>query len=493
MSRKSWWRGPWLPALVAVAFYLLVQNAPQGSVLVSTAATAFADAPGSSPSVSQAVPDTTLAPLVAAADSAVGPVPAGPPGGWEIVIDPRDFGFIPAPAAAPRDPRETRALIGGSRGIAILQAPPSPTSEESADRYRIREGDLLDVYVWGQENLSSKFRVARDGTITPRLVGTVEVRGLTANEAGARMAEKLRAYLVQPAVTVSVAEESGRDLLLFGEVEVPGVYPLDRPMTLLELLIRAKYKSATSDLSTVTVIRDRRPTVVNLSAVLRGERVEENMDLQSGDVVVVPGRETVIGIHGAALKPGRYRFDRERRITVRDVLMEGSMWTTRANLEKAFVLRADGSIHPVDINALWFRAAAAQDLALHNGDALVIPEVPEVGVYILGKVHKPGLHQITGTANMLQALALASPDPMGARLYDARLVRGWPHRPRVYAINLRSLMEGDLTQNITVQHGDVIYIPETAVSYSLEFWNRLLQPLGGTASVVRSVEEIGED
>lgn len=482
-----------MPALVAVAFYLLVQNAPQGSVLVSRAASALADAPAPSAPSSRPAQDTPQALPAQVVDTSAGLLSIPPSGGWEIVIDPRDFGFVPAPAATSRDLRETRALIGGSRGIEILQAPPVPTAIEAADRYRIREGDLLDVYVWGQENLSGKFRVARDGTITPRLVGAVEVRGLTTNEAGTRMAERLRAYLVQPAVTVSVAEESGRDLLLFGEVEAPGVYPLDRPMTLLELLIRAKYKSATADLSTVTVIRDRRPTVVNLSAVLRGERVEENMDLQSGDVVVVPGRETVIGIHGAALKPGRYRFDRERRITVRDVLMEGSMWTTRANLEKAFVLRADGSINPVDINALWFRASASQDLALHNGDALVIPEVPEVGVYILGKVHKPGLHQITGTANMLQALALANPDPMGARLYDARLVRGWPHRPRVYAINLRALMEGDLTQNIAVQHGDVIYIPETAVSYSLEFWNRLLQPLGGTASVVRSVEDIGGD
>lgn len=486
-SRNPWWRGPWLPALLAVAFYLLVQNAPQGSQLVSRAASALADAPGAS--ASRAARDTVPARPAVSPDT----TPSGVPEGWEIVIDPRDFGFIPAPGARSPVSGESPVLIGGSRGIAILSPPVPAAPPEAADRYRIRQGDLLDVYVWGQENLSGKFRVARDGTITPRLVGAVEVRGLTANEAAALMADRLRAYLVQPAVTVSVAEESGRDLLLFGEVEAPGVYPLDRPMTLLELLIRAKYKSATADLSTVTVIRDRRPTVVNLSAVLRGERVEENMDLQSGDVVVVPGRETVIGIHGAAQKPGRYRFDRERRVTVRDLLMEGSMWTTKANLEKAFVLRADGTIVPVDINALWFRAAAAEDLVVQNGDALVIPEVPEVGVYILGKVAKPGLHQITGNANMLQALALARPDQMGARLYDARLVRGWPERPRVYAINLRALMEGDLTQNITVRHGDVIYIPETAVSYTLEFWNRLLQPLGGTASVVRAVDEIGED
>jgi polysaccharide export outer membrane protein len=385
---------------------------------------------------------------------------------------------------------ENHASPPASQGSAIAQQSATQPDPESvpANRYRIREGDLVDVYVWGQDNISGKFRVARDGTITVRLAGTLEVLGITTSQAAALISESLRPYLVLPAVTVSVAEASGRDILLVGEVDAPGIYPLERPMTVLELLIRAKYKAPSADLSSVTIIRDKKPIKLNLSAILRGDRVEENLELASGDIVVVPGREVAIGIHGAALKPGRYRFERDRTVSIRDLLIEGSMWTTRANLSAAFVLREDGSLERVDVNALWFRGDVAHDRVLRNGDALVLPEVPDVGVYVLGKVARPGLHQMSGTPNVLQALSLAQPDNFAARLYDARLVRGWPTNPRVLPLNLQAVLEGDLSQNITLQHGDVIYVPETALSYTLEFWNKLLTPISGTASAVKSLE-----
>ena len=110
--------------------------------------------------------------------------------------------------------------------------------------YRVGPGDLLRVNVFNRPELSSP--ILRDnmaaspvdglGQVMLPLIGAVEVAGLTVQEIAARVTERLEPYLKEPAVDVAVAEHGAHRVLVLGEVQLPGAYPLSRPTTALEAI-----------------------------------------------------------------------------------------------------------------------------------------------------------------------------------------------------------------------------------------------------------------
>ncbi|RMH55699.1 MAG: hypothetical protein D6679_11190 [Candidatus Hydrogenedentota bacterium] len=398
------------------------------------------------------------------------------------------------PASAPASGHrvETDSTNGGGRVK-------EPVPKESVAAYhpedpfavKIRPGDLVDVFVWGQDALSGKMRVAKDGSIVVRLAGSVRIAGLTVDEAADLITTRLRRYLLQPAVTVSIAEPAGKDILVVGEVEHPGPVAINRPTTLLDVLVQAGWKKKTADLGIVRIARRDTTIVCDIESVLKGRDLEQNISVEPGDIIVVPSREQRISLLGAFKNPGRYSFSSRRSLRVKDLLLESSMWTPKADIAKAFILHPDGALDPCDINALWFRGDATQDKVLRNDDSLVIPELKEIGVYILGKVSRPGLYTRAESFNLMQALTMAVPSTFSSRMYDIRVVRGWPDHPTVFRIDAKKLLEGDTSQNLMLEQGDVIYVPEGPISYTLEFWNRLLRPLSGTAATISDYQDLG--
>lgn len=437
---------------------------------------------------------------------------AAPPGPWEIIIDPRDLfpqGNVVRkvePSATPPSSSTdvlppivaTAPVLPSTAPSASEQPPPTEPSPVDSmlndpDAYRIRPGDVLDVFVWGQDNLNTHTRVARDGTIVVKLAGSIRMSGLTVDQASSTIAGKLRRYLIAPAVTVSVAEPGGKDVTVVGEVDAPGPFTIDRPTRLLDLLVQAKWNKDRADLSDVTVARGDSKIVCDIASVLRGQKIEENIAVEAGDLVIVPGREQVVSLLGAFAKPGKYIFPMNRALRVRDLLLESSPWGPKANITKAFILRADGSVEPCDLNALWFVGDTREDKVVRNGDSIIIPEIADINVYVLGQVGAPGFKTRPGSYSLLQALTDASVSSFNARLYDVRVVRGWPNNPRVYKVSVKALLDGDLSQNMMLESGDVVFVPQGILAYSLSFWNQLLSPISGTASTIVDVGSLGQN
>ncbi len=165
-------------------------------------------------------------------------------------------------------------------------------SAEVGVSYKLNQGDVLQVSVWGEETLNKELRVLPDGSITFPLAGRVEVLGVTTQEAEKRITEKLKTYMPDPQVTVVVVKPEGNVAYVIGKVLKPGPVLLSGDVTVLQAISMAGGLDKFADAGTIKVLRGngKNQTVapVNYSDIIRGHNLQSNIVLNAGDTVMVP-------------------------------------------------------------------------------------------------------------------------------------------------------------------------------------------------------------
>lgn len=117
-----------------------------------------------------------------------------------------------------------------------VQTGPSGGADSS---YRLAPRDIIVVRVYREEDLNTDARIDKNGTITFPLIGNIHVVGLTPQQAAQKIAKALRGdYLIDPQVSVGVAEYSVRRITVLGQVARPGTFemPDDASLNLLEAI-----------------------------------------------------------------------------------------------------------------------------------------------------------------------------------------------------------------------------------------------------------------
>jgi len=198
---------------------------------------------------------------------------------------------------------------------------------------------------------------------------------------------------------------------------------------------------------------------------------------------------------GEVNKPGAFTFPADRTVTVKELLLQAGGASAMASLSSAKVIRSDKIQEPTDLNKLIFNGDMAQDLQLYSGDVLYVPRRKQMRVYCLGMVGHPGVFEgQPNTLDLMQVLSLAVPHKFGAVLSNVKVVRGWPNSPKVLSANVEALLyKGRLEENIPLQEGDVIYVPESFLSNTIEVVTRILAPMTSTVSFVSNVQDVQEN
>jgi len=194
-------------------------------------------------------------------------------------------------------------------GIALLCVPlagaqeASPahkpeSSEKSAvpatsnAEYKIGPLDVVRIDVWKEPEITRTIPVRPDGKISLPLLNDVQASGLTAMQLAASLRESLSKYLTNPQVTVTVTEINSRRVYLTGEVGRPGAIPLLPNMTVLQALASGGGFTQFAKLKNIYVLRTEEGKQVkhpfNYKEVVKGNLAEQNIQLQPGDVIVVP-------------------------------------------------------------------------------------------------------------------------------------------------------------------------------------------------------------
>jgi polysaccharide export outer membrane protein len=170
--------------------------------------------------------------------------------------------------------------------------PASGFAQGDEDGYLIKPGDVLGISVWGEAELQGTALVTPDGRFSFPLVGHLNARGKTAEQVQDSVRQRLLTYLSDPVVTVSLQEINGNTIYVLGQVNNPGEFVMRHGVDVMQALSMAGGTTAFASLNDIRILRRRESDQVALefrySDVIRGRRLEQNIRLQSGDVVVVP-------------------------------------------------------------------------------------------------------------------------------------------------------------------------------------------------------------
>jgi polysaccharide biosynthesis/export protein len=158
----------------------------------------------------------------------------------------------------------------------------------AADAYRIKEGDALQISVWGDQTLQKEVKVLPDGSISFPLAGRIDVVDTTALDVEKKLTEKLKTYLPDPQVTVSVSNIEGNRIFVLGKVVKPGPVQMTGPMTVLQALSVAGGLDKFAEGSAIRVLRGQSVMPVDYKALLQGQNLNSNVLLKTGDTILVP-------------------------------------------------------------------------------------------------------------------------------------------------------------------------------------------------------------
>jgi polysaccharide biosynthesis/export protein len=158
--------------------------------------------------------------------------------------------------------------------------------------YVIGPADSLEINVWKENDLDAKVPVRPDGKISLPLLGDVTASGFTPTQLAADLSQRLKKYVDDPRVTVVVTAVNSRRIYIVGEVLHTGAYPLLGNMTVLQALSGAGGFSPFASLKNIYVLRNQDGTQVkmpfNYKKVIKGENMQQNVQLRPGDTIVVP-------------------------------------------------------------------------------------------------------------------------------------------------------------------------------------------------------------
>lgn len=158
--------------------------------------------------------------------------------------------------------------------------------------YQIGPEDVLEISVWKEEGLKKEVLVRPDGGISFPLAGDLQAAGKTARQVQEEITRRLEKFMSDPAVSVSVLKVVGNKIYVIGRVNKPGEFVAGRYVDVLQGLSMAGGLTPFAAENDIKVLRRENGKDLVLpfryADVKKGEKLEQNIILKGGDVVVVP-------------------------------------------------------------------------------------------------------------------------------------------------------------------------------------------------------------
>ncbi len=189
-----------------------------------------------------------------------------------------------------------RRVILALLTVMVLGVVPVEAREQlldaSDDAYAIGPGDVLDVRVFSEPEVSSMVTVRIDGRISLPLAGEFMAVGVAPEKLAAEIRESLERFIESPKVTVILAENRSKSYYILGQVGSPGEYAIRQPVTVIQAIARAGGFLEWANKRRIMIVggpgTGDQITYFNYNDFLNRPDSGQNVLIQPGDTIVVP-------------------------------------------------------------------------------------------------------------------------------------------------------------------------------------------------------------
>ena len=213
-----------------------------------------------------------------------------------------------------------------------------------AKEYLLGFGDIVSLSVYGHPDLQiDALQVDEDGKIAVPLVGDIAVAGLTANDAGKRVANALAkgGFIIRPNVNLLVRQYFSNQVSVLGQVNQAGKYALESNSRVTDLLALAGGINALGS-DTIILLHKQdgqlKQTKIDTLALFKEDKLDLDYPVADGDIIYVP-RAEVFYIYGEVQHPGAYRLEKNMN-TMQAIALGGGV-TLRGTEKGAQIRRQD--------------------------------------------------------------------------------------------------------------------------------------------------------
>ncbi|MEW6186683.1 MAG: polysaccharide biosynthesis/export family protein [Thermodesulfobacteriota bacterium] len=245
--------------------------------------------------------------------------------------------------------------------------------------YRLGPEDVIEITVWGHQDLQRQVAISLDGTITFPLIGEVRAAGQSVQVFEKVLAAKLaNGFLINPQVTINVKEYKSQKVFIMGEVKSPGTYPVTKKNDLLYTLSLAggftpnagnevmvvRPKNPRGEAMTLEEAQSRQEKIlrVNLKEALGGDN-SQNILIYDGDSIIVP-KMPFFYVLGEVKNPGKYNLEQGTTVLM-GISMAGGLTPKSAEKRTRIVREIEGKKQELRVK---------MDELVRPGDTIIVPE-----------------------------------------------------------------------------------------------------------------------
>jgi polysaccharide export outer membrane protein len=273
-----------------------------------------------------------------------------------------------------------KGWIGVSLGLLLSLS--GFAQEKISTEYKIGPKDLLEISVFGVQDLNKTVRVSEDGMITLPLIGEVSVEGLTKTEIEKKLSQLLEEKYVQnPQLMVFIREYQSKKVSIIGAVRTPGPYELLGRQTLLQIISQAGgiTNEAGDEIIILRELPDGTGTSLHIvieDLILKGD-AKLNVPLEPNDVISIPiNRMVKIYVFGQVRNPGALEVRKSHIPTLLQVIAQAGGFSERASRSGVLIKRIDanGKETKQKVNVKDVIKGKKKDVQLLENDIVFVPE-----------------------------------------------------------------------------------------------------------------------
>ena len=277
-----------------------------------------------------------------------------------------------------------------------------PTKE-----YTLGPGDKLDIEVLGEADTRAETIVTPDSKVYFNLAPGIDVKGKSVMQLQKELQTKLTAYYKRPQVTVNLTEAKSQRIWVLGRLYNPGIFPLSRPMRVLDAislaggLFASRFTGTTEELADLRhsfLKRNGKLMPVDFQKLIRDGDLSHNIYLEPNDYIYLPSSlSSEIYVLGAVTEPRPVGFMNEMNIMSALGHVAGA--TPDADLEHVTIVRGsltEPKYAVVDVRAI--AAGKATNFRLQPGDIVYVPKPGQISLQRYAKLATETFVQVVGAS-----------------------------------------------------------------------------------------------